>query len=94
MIVEVLTEWNELTAVMTAWLGCVGLAVAVDFGPEIYQEKVAAYRKTKARRLLEHVTIPMIIQAAARPTHAETMQLFAIQQHDAPAKRRHANVAA
>lgn len=36
---------NVLEFTLVAWTGCVFVAVACDFGPEIYDEKKAAWQK-------------------------------------------------
>lgn len=91
MIVDILTQWNLLTAVLSAWLGCValtvGLDVAVDVVPTYYRQTRARAQLTKTfARLAEE-------RQAAKPIEFNpdaTMQLGVFQIQPAPVRRRHA----
>jgi len=88
VIVDIVFSWNVLTATLVAWLAVVSLALAADFGPEIYRER-------KAHAKLQETVMRMAAQREARkpmPDPDETMQLGVFTIKPAPAKRRHARV--
>ena len=91
MIADIVFDWNVLTATLVVWTACVSLAVAADFGPEVY-------RARKARRMMEKVALEMIAarRQAEKPITFDpdaTFQLgvYKIEKSE-PARRRHAKV--
>jgi hypothetical protein len=50
VIEGILFDWNVLTTTLVVWMACVSLALAVDFGPDMYREKKA--RETLAESVI------------------------------------------
>ena len=90
MIADIVFDWNALTTTLVAWALCVSLALAADFGPEVYREK-------KARaQLIETVARMAERRQVAKPITfdpAATFQLGVFKIEKPPVtKRRHAKV--
>lgn len=87
MISDIVFEWNTLTITLVVSVLCVSLAVAVDFGPELYREKKARDRLIK--------TMAMIAERKNRPDYDPSkffeLGVFVIQPEPVQ-KRRHAKV--
>lgn len=91
MIVNILTEWNVLTATLVAWLATVSLTIGVDVAVDVVPDY---YRKTRARAQLMKTFAKMAEQRqAAKPITFNpdaTMQLGVFKIQPAPVRRRHA----
>lgn len=85
MIADILLSWNELTVTIVAWLACVSLALAADFGPEIYRERKA---HSKLAEGMARIAERKIVPPAFNPD--DTMQLGVFTIKPEPVRRRHA----
>lgn len=85
MIADILFEWNVLTSTIVAWLACVSLALAADFGPEIYRERKA---HSKLAEGMARIAERKIATPSLDPDMTMQLGVFKIQPE--PARRRHA----